>query len=250
MRLGFVDYINALPFTLPFRLGKMPASIIPTYAIPSKLNALLRENSLDAALTSSALYLDSSFSLLPGYGIAAHKEILSVNLYHKKGRPLSEIALTHHSETSISLLKVLLQQWRVQTSFIPLDRSRPLESYEAFLLIGDEALEKMHIPGYETIDLAKAWHEITHLPFVFAVFSIRNDLDQVQLLQESLEKALAWSKTHFETLIQYAHEKTHLPELLIRKYYSLCIYRLQDKEMEGLEKFKEMRKTDVQAVCT
>jgi len=249
MRVGFVEYINALPFTLPFRLGHMPFFSC-TYAIPSKLNALLKENALDVALTSSVEYLDGPYKLLAGYCIAAHEEILSVNLYYKKS--LSQIAVTHHSATSISLLKVLLKnQWKIQPEFIPLDRKRPLESYDAFLLIGDEALEKMHLPGYTTVDLAKAWNEMTKLPFVFAVFSVNEHVDQedIHLLQENLESALAWTKNHFETLIEYAHKQTGLPQQLIRCYYSLCKYRLGDKEMEGLEKFKELRH-DVQPLLT
>ena len=67
LRVGSIDYINALPLNLPFRLGKMASHAEFVYGIPSQLNGLLREGELDAALTSSVEYLDGEYQLLPDF---------------------------------------------------------------------------------------------------------------------------------------------------------------------------------------
>ncbi len=56
----------------------------------------------------------------------------------------------------------------------------------------DQALKQQYIPGYQTYDLASAWAQATALPFVFALFSARKELDTHQLsllLEEALSGA-------------------------------------------------------------
>ncbi len=246
-RIGMVEYINALPFHLPFRLGELTTNASITYGIPSALNAQLRAGDLDMALTSCAEYFDGPYNLLPGFCIGAFKEILSVNLYTRTELDGATIALTHHSATSVALVKVLCHHfWRVEPTFVPLDREKPLTSYDAFLLIGDEALEQLTIPGYQTIDLAHAWYEATQLPFVFAVFAQRKG---AQDYSEELEAALQWSEANRERLIHEAHQQSGLDPELIDRYYSLCCYRLGPKEREGLDLFQQLRE-NVSKVCT
>lgn len=229
--IGIVSYINALPFTLG--LLQQKASLV--LDVPTKLNAALTAGSLDVALTSSAAYLDGDYELIPGYGIAAHKQILSVNLY--TSTPLSaitRIGVTSHSATSVSLLRVLCTHlWQITPTFVPLE-----EESEAFLLIGDEPLKKQHIAGYKTIDLAAAWHEMTGLPFVFATLVKQKG---AQVSEELFDKALLWSAAHHEEVIGAAKTQSGLDEALIRKYYDLCIYRLTENEHKGLSLFKELR---------
>ncbi|MCH9626680.1 MAG: Chorismate dehydratase [Chlamydiales bacterium] len=245
--IGMVEYINALPFHLPFRLGEIKTEASITYGIPSAVNAQLRAGKLDMALTSCAEYFDGPYQLLPGFCIGACKEILSVNLYTRLPKlDGATIAVTHHSATSIALLKVLCHHfWKVEPTFIPLEREKPLTHYDAFLLIGDEALEQLTIPGYQTIDLASAWYEATQLPFVFAVFAQRGGAHDHS---GELEASLQWSEANRGRLIHEAHLQSGLAPELIDRYYTLCRYRLEDKEREGLNLFQQLRE-HVSKVC-
>ncbi|MCC5832005.1 MAG: menaquinone biosynthesis protein [Chlamydiales bacterium] len=243
-RIGLPAYINALPFHLPFTLGELKTGHSFECAIPSVLNKRLRTNTLDAALTSCAEYFDGPYRSVPGYCIGAHKEILSVNLYIRGSVDGARIGCTHHSATSIALLKVLCRYfWKVEADFVPL---RENEAYDGMLIIGDDALKQMTIPGYKTIDLAAAWHEATGLPFVFAVISTR---DGIAFPEEEFEAALKWSESNRERLVEAAHSQSQLPKSLINRYYDICNYRLGEKELEGLNLFKELRE-GVSKVCS
>lgn len=252
MKVGCVSYINALPFHLPFQLGQLRTSAQFTYAIPSVLNTQLQEGKLDVALTSSVEYLDRDYHLLPQLGIVGLRQVLSVNLYTRipieklHGVP---IGLTDHSATSISLLKVLCRYlWKVSPSWEQKPPCSRLDLefhrlYDAFLLIGDAALIQENIAGYQTIDLAAAWHEMTGLPFVFAVFSAQNTLllQPLDHLQQELEKALSWSEQHPEEIERAALQQCRLPLKKIRAYYANLRYRLGSKEIESLELFRRLR---------
>ncbi len=243
-RIGIVEYINALPFHLPYRLGELQTEHTFEHAIPSVLNSRLRAGELDAALTSCAEYFDGPYRLVPGFCIGAHKEILSVNLYLRGELDGASIGLTHHSATSIALLKVLCRHfWKVEPKFAPLEKN---QEYDGMLIIGDDALARMTIPGYKTIDLAEAWHKATGLPFVFAVIAAR---EGALFREDVFEKALEWSAANRERLVEAAHAQSGLPKTLISRYYDVCKYRLGEKELEGLKLFQKLRES-VSEVCT
>ncbi len=239
--IGIVEYINALPFHLPFSLGELKTDAAFTFDVPSALNRSLRNGEIDMALSSSAEGLDGAYQRLSNFCIAAQKEIRSVNLYLKGPIEKARIALTPHSATSVSLLKVICHHfWNVHPQFVSMS-----EECDGFLLIGDEALKKSSIPGYQTFDLAKIWYEATGLPFVFAVFSVR---EGVEMQTEMFEKALNWSEVHREKLISEAHKRSGLPNHIIDQYYDLCFYRMGEKEQEGLKHFQQLRQC-VSEIC-
>lgn len=234
IRLGFVEYLNALPFYLPFQLGYLQPKASLTFDVPTSLNQQLREKKLDIALTSSVAYFDGPYQLLPGFCIAAHKKILSVNLYlQDKLKPTTRIALTPQSATSVDLLKVICTHfWKVNPQFVS---EKP---YDGFLLIGDDALKNVTMPGYQTIDLAKVWYQATHLPFVFALFAMRENLC---FDPSALEAALEWSEYQAKLVVQEAARRSGLDRTLLYSYYTLCHYRLEEKEKQGLNLFKYLR---------
>jgi putative solute-binding protein len=248
LHIGCVDYINALPFHLPFTLHHMTREIQFTLAIPSQLNVLLRTQQLDAALTSSVEYLDGDDTLPTSFGISGEKRILSVNLYSQF--PLSQlsgerIGVTHESATSVALLKVLCHYlWKIQPSFELLNPEEPYSNYAAVLRIGDHALKYPSLPGFQTIDLATAWYELTALPFVFALLMIKKEREaDLILLEQQLEAALLWSHTHIEEVEKEALKRCSLPLEQIRHYYSLLNYHLKGEEWESLKIFKQLKQT-------
>lgn len=247
LRIGWLEYINALPLNLPFQLGEIEWQAYSLYALPSVLNQLLRKRQLDIALTSSVEYLEGHYEMLPGYGIAGDKRILSVNFYTQL--PLASlngkrVGLTHHSATAAALLKILCHHlWRIEPLFEPLQREQPFSNYAAFLLIGDEALTHPSFPKFQTIDLAAAWHALTALPFVFALFACQPDIDPETktACAQKIEAALRWSETHRPLVESEALKKCSLSAPCLRHYFDLLHYRLGKKEMEGLECFKKLQ---------
>jgi predicted solute-binding protein len=243
LRIGWVEYINALPLNLPFQLGQIKCNAQHVYAIPVKLNHLLREGQLDIALTSSVEYFEGCYEMLPGYGIAAHHRILSVNFYTQLPTASlngMRVGLTHHSATSVALLKIVCTYlWKVQPRFELLNREEPFSNYSALLLIGDEALTHLSIPHFQTIDMASAWYELTALPFVFAVFACQPGSKTT--FATTLEEALRWSASHRPLIESEAHKRSSLPPALLHLYFNLLKHQLGKKEMEGLECFNKLR---------
>ena len=69
--------------------------------------------------------------------------------------------------------------------------SRSLESTaDAVLVIGDRAMRVPREPFYDVVDLGEAWHALTGLPFVFALWVAREGVELGDL-PEALEQSRA-----------------------------------------------------------
>ena len=195
LKIGIIDYINALPFLAAFKSGAVsfPAQFV--LGVPSALNRALRRGDLDISMISSAefLHMPQRYALIPPYCIGASDKVMSVALYTRL--PLKEldgalVAVTGQSSTSVELLRLLCTHyWKINPHFTifsgnAIDIAK-LPACPAFLLIGDECLQNPHFPGYTTVDLAQAWHLATGLSFVFAVFAA-NSAERAVHIAENL----------------------------------------------------------------
>lgn len=242
MRFGMVSYLNALPFTLPFQLGKVKTETLFSYEVPSRLSHLLDTKELDGALASANVSFRTGFSAMPGFCIGAKERIMSVHLYTRKNIDAlsgTTIGVTSDTLASFSLLQILCHHfWKIHPHFVPLSQENP-KGHDAFLLIGNKALTQQQIPGFQTIDLAKAWFQYTHLPFVFALFTFRSDVPS-HTFQEEIAEAHAWSFNHLDVLIEHACRQTQTPKELVERYYQTCSYLLTPQKQQGLELFKRL----------
>jgi chorismate dehydratase len=111
-------------------------------------------------------------------------------------RPLEScrsLALDAASRTSVALLRILLARrfgCRPALEVMPPDPDAMLARHDGALLIADHALRPLP-PGLVVIDLAEQWHELTGLPFVFALWAVRDGsrfgAAEAELLAASLE---------------------------------------------------------------
>lgn len=240
MRVGCVSYINALPFTLPMKLGAIQSPFEWHFATPAALNCSLLAGELDGALTSSVISYDND--LLPlSYGICARNKVFSVNLY--SSLPIKEldgkrICLSSHSATSNELLKVLCRNlWKIEPAF-----RRDRANCSAFLLIGNEALDRHSLAGFETIDLCQAWYDLSGLPFVFALFYLSNqNRDKVSKIEQALHCALEWSTENRGLIETEAKKYCPCPQDLITRYFDNLSYTIGPQEKEALHLFDRLR---------
>ena len=142
MIFGSISYLNLLPFQVFLKryLRHTTTKMAFNYRrnVPSKINAALRKRHINAGFISS---IESPRYDCTDLGIIAHRAVYSVFVIKGENRTDKE------SATSNQLAKVLNLQGEV--------------------IIGDKAL-KYYLEGGEGIDLATAWYEKSHLPFVFA----------------------------------------------------------------------------------
>lgn len=235
--IGAVNSINALPYLLPLQQW-----YTITRAPPSQLNAWLRSGTMEWALSSSVLACDPHLCHLSDFGIASSGPVLSVHLYSSvppQALSRRRILLDPASTTSVALLRLLCKHhWHVTPQFVNAG------AHDAKLLIGDSALKHPSLPGYLTIDLASAWHEMTLLPFVFALFVGSPMTAWSTTLPPHLEKALIYAETHLETIIDTAVQQIALPRERLLTYFQQSSYRLGRDEQRGLAAFKELYVSD------
>lgn len=192
---------------------------------PARLIDQLREGALDAALVSS---IESART--PGYralrdvGIACEGPVHSVRAFRRRSEePVRSVALTDESETSVALLRILLDAEGLAApdcSFGRVTSTRRPDSlpHDLVLLIGDDGLRAD--PGTrEPIDLGARWTAWTGLPFVFALWLIAPGAGA-----ERVAARLRRAHTEGCTLPRRVDEaRVH--------------YALGPRELEGLERF-------------
>lgn len=218
MRVGLVPFLNVAP------LSDIPYDI--TYAVPSKLNLMMRNKELDVAFCSSVEYFEGNYERVQGLGLAAHQAIKSVNLYLQGPLDHAKIRLDPSSATSNALLQILCE-----------GRATFDEKGTSHLLIGDAALKQPCKEGFETIDLASWWYEKTRLPFVFALFIKQKGVDTAEL-----EEALFASLKRFGPQIDDLAKEHGLAKKQLIDYFNLCHYQLGPLEEQGLEYFHECQR--------
>lgn len=185
VRIGMVNFINTAPIYEEWKARAIPADWLVTEAPPSTLNLLLAENRIDLGYVSSHEYAirPEKYRILADLSISATGPVGSVFLFSSlppedlDGRP---VLLTGQSQTSVALVKIVLEEfskvrprYRVGDVFAGMQRASEIS---AVLAIGDEAL-RLHAEGmypYQ-LDLADIWYRATGLPFVFAVFAVREE---------------------------------------------------------------------------
>jgi chorismate dehydratase len=217
------------------------------------LNRLLAGGEIDVSISSSFEYARSwrDYLLLPEMSISSAGPVQSVLLI--ASRPLDElqgeeIALTGESATSVNLLQVLLREfhgWPEVRFHLP-DRSveEVIAADGTALLIGDRALRAVLAPEPPryVVDLGELWYRHTGLPFVFALWILRQEsarekredfLALLGQLQASKRRAFASLEALAEASVYYRWlEKTRLID-----YWRAMSYDLTEAHLQGLRLF-------------
>jgi len=179
LRIATVPYVNAAPLVWGFTHGAARDLHEIIALPPARIPDLLLAGGVDAGLIPviEAPRLErAGITLLPTPGIASRHEARSVLLIAR--RPLEvvrRIAVDHSSRTSVALLKIVLAHRHLGPLTFhehPPDLAAMLREHDAALLIGDPALAA-DTTGLEVYDLAREWHAMTGLPFVFAAWAVR-----------------------------------------------------------------------------
>ncbi len=247
--VGKVSYINTLPFFQNLNFNNYKIFTAP----PRQLGFLFKEGFIDAGIISLVDYLEkeSDYRLLK-YGIVGNKNVKSVILYSKV--PLEQlnkkcIAVSDETSTSFRLMQAILElkqgfdlnYIREKISY----RKTNLSHFDAFLTIGDDALKFMNNKPEQFkyhYDLAQLWYEWKSLPFVFAVWTVKNTLSESQCeeINQLLENSL---KKFFDGKIEI--EKFHLSNLKlssgeIADYLNNLTYRIGVDEIKSINIFREI----------
>ena len=193
------------------------------------------------ALVSSLEYLrQPAYRIVDGVSISASGPVYSVVLAHE--HPLDAVSVIERdtaSQTSLVLLELLLRKGKMAPQVVPAGAPAP-GAKRAKLLIGDQAIQFRTKQGakFEYWDLAQAWHEMTGLPFVFALWLIRPEVNGPNEIADRLRKIRDENLRKIDDLIA---AQTDVSAAFCRKYYCehLC-FEFGHKEKAGLHEFHRL----------
>ncbi|WP_170920531.1 menaquinone biosynthetic enzyme MqnA/MqnD family protein [Desulfacinum hydrothermale] len=253
MKLGKFAFLNVWPIYYALETGRVDHDFEIVAGSPAQLNEKMRRGELDLSPVSSVAYArhPDRMQLLPGIAIACDGPVQSVLLLSR--RPVEdldgqEILLTRQSDTSVVLLKVLMQEL-LGFRRVRYRRGGLREGLEngapptAFLAIGDEALVYRNHPDYPYVwDLAEVWKRWTGLPFVFALWVVRRGRRPVHTQAvgravEALWAAKRWGLEHLDVICAQAARTGILDHAGLERYYRTFSFGLNGQTLAGLELF-------------
>ncbi|MGH9860685.1 MAG: menaquinone biosynthetic enzyme MqnA/MqnD family protein, partial [Candidatus Acidiferrales bacterium] len=248
MRIGAVNYLNSKP--LVCGLETLAPEVRVTYDLPSRLADSLAAGRLDVALVPSV-----EFFRTPGYRIvsdacvACRGPVLSVKLYFRvPPNDVRRVALDEGSRTSSALTQILLAEmcgvWpRWET--LPIGCGVDATDADAVLLIGDRAMvsgEQGAGSGEfcDVWDLGERWCHWTGLPFVFAMWIARPDVD-VSEVAAVLASARDKGASHVEEIASREAASMGISSALAVEYLRDTLhFTLGRDECAGLRRFYEL----------
>lgn len=253
LKMGKINYINAFPvyYGIDKDENLLPDWIDLIAEPPADLNRRLVKGEIEISPISSAFYgmHHKKLLLLPDLSISCHGKVMSVVLMSRY--PLEElegkkIVLSGESETSAAFVKMIFLERGIRPVF-ETRRVKTLldvqDSADAVLVIGDTALKEPWESVFDfRIDLGQLWHEMTGMPFVFAVWAVRRSFAQnrpeivdrvIRLLLESKRQG----DGNMNHIIRRGADTLGLKEPFIKEYYDCLFCDFDKRKIEALECF-------------
>jgi chorismate dehydratase len=253
LKLGKIGFLNVLPIYFPLEAGIISHPFRIVSGDPAQLNHLMQMGKLDLSAVSSIEYArhPDRYLLVPDLSISSRGPANSVLLLSQA--PLEElrgqtVLVSAGSHTSVALLKILFARRQIlEVRFQAGYPSRSLASGDnaplAMLVIGDEALQLKHHPGYpHQWDLGEMWHAWIGLPFVFGLWVVQRTAlkhwnGKLTNAVQSLIRAKNWGLAHLETVCEWGARQGLLDQEELRSYYTALGFNLRQSEIAGLQAF-------------
>ena len=248
VRVGAVSFLNTKPLIYPLLEDpQFPGSeaIELSLAVPSRLAVELKDGDLDVGLIPIIEYFraDIEYKIIRGISICSRGPVLSIQLLSRVPIPaIRSIALDTSSRSSRALVQIVLAErynLHPELHSCPPTIDPQEADTEAVLLIGDAALSRLGATDY-TLDLGAEWTTLTGLPFVYACWVARGDVE-LGPIPQTLLNAKERGIDKIPDITRIESQRLGFPESLCRDYLTKHIfYELGDYEIAGLKKFYEL----------
>ncbi len=251
-RIGMVNYINTAPIYEIWKEQVHEADWQVIEAPPASLNRMLAANELDLGFVSSYEYAarPERYRILADLSISATGPVGSVFLFSTAAPEELDgrsVLMTGQSDTSVSLVKIVLEEfYSVKPTYyrgeVFADRQAE-EEPAAILAIGDEALRLRYENRYPVqLDLAEVWYKQTALPFVFAVFAVREEYlqqepDQVRRIHQTLLDCRTNGLARLPEICDRVARRIPMDCAACSSYLHAMEYDLQPIKQQGLQRF-------------
>jgi chorismate dehydratase len=239
LRVGSVSFLNAKPLIHGLEINHAISLVLD---VPSRLLGGLQSHRLDVALLPVIDYQRlAGLRMLTAGGIASDGPTLTVRIFSRE--PISKIttlACDTDSHTSVALARILLAElYGLKPLFIDLDRDGT-SNCPARLLIGDKVVcaEPQNMP--HQLDLGEAWKRLTGLPFAFALWMARSDVDLGDLPRQ-LNSARCAGMDHIEQIVQAHALPRGWPLDTARRYLTEHLqFEIGPRHIEAIRLFHQL----------
>lgn len=176
IRLGVVSFLNARPLIDGLRER---TDIRITFDVPSRLSQRLIAGEFDAALIPlvDVLCMRPPLHVVSDACIGCDGETMTVRVFSQV--PPDRVRQIHadpDSHTSVMLARVIWHElFGRDVHIAPLPPDTAYDALDTVLLIGDKVINPSRGSFAYEIDLGGAWRQHTGLPFIFAVWAMRED---------------------------------------------------------------------------
>jgi len=257
LKIGEIRYANCTPIYHKLKTGCDCTGYEFVVGEPSALNGLLANGDVDVSSSSSIEYARHwrEYLIVPGISISSVGRVGSILLFSKT--PMDRlggenVSVSTASATSTVLLKALLKnRYKLDVSYTPAkpELSTMLSNASAALLIGDEALKERAAlgagSGLLVYDLGELWHEFTGLPFVYALWMMREDSAHrmpalAGKFKEDLQRAKSLADGSYEDIAGVSPEAAWMGKRALVDYWENMSYGLDAAHIKGLKAFFEM----------
>lgn len=248
-RIGCVSYLNARPLIEGLDDGDEPTV---RFDVPARLLSDLESGEVDIALCPVIDYHRSHVPLVivPAGGIGCAGTTLTVRLFSRV--PLERVRQVYvdsESHTSVVLLRVLLaERYGLRPELVTYHAREQVAGHrltdppETMLLIGDKVVtdSPRAIEYPHQLDLGQAWHEMTGLPFVFAVWMTRQGVSLGDLPQRLIAQRRANCR-RITAIADRDAPRHGWPRDLARQYLGQILrYAVDERELEAIARFSAL----------
>lgn len=176
IRLGVVSFLNARPLVDGLTQRD---DVHITCDVPARLGERLLHGEFDAALVPIVDVLTAAqpLRIVSDACIGCDGETMTVRVFSQiPPHRVERLFADTDSHTSVMLARVIWQELFGRTVTIdPLARGADYGAMQTVLLIGDKVIDPRRGSFAYEIDLGGAWRQHTGLPFVFAVWAMRDE---------------------------------------------------------------------------
>ncbi|MGD0464060.1 MAG: menaquinone biosynthesis protein [Tepidisphaeraceae bacterium] len=238
LRLGSVSYLNAKP--LIHGLENDP-EVDLELAVPAQLLEGLRSRRFDIALLPVIDYQRlPEARIVPSGGIGCDGPTLTVRIFSRVPiEKITALGCDIESHSSVALAQILLaERYGITPRLFDLPPGG--SDAQAVLLIGDKVV--LHHPSGmpHQLDLGLAWKDLTHLPFVFAVWitCLGTDLgDLPQRLRRARDRGLA----DLRNIVERDAVPRGWPADLAKRYLSEYLkYKIGPVQLDAIRLFHDL----------
>jgi chorismate dehydratase len=265
LRVAAIRFLNPAPLMWDFDHPPRAVPLATRYDIESMMPAQCAERlangTADLGLVPITAFAHSrDLRILPGCAIASKGAIRSLLLVLRSATSLENvrsIAADTSSRATLAYVQIMARGfWKISANFVPHppDLDAMLMTCDAALLIGDPALLALEDraarelrTGEELLymDLGAEWHRLTGLPWISAVWGVREEAICSSQQRDQLVSDVIGSRdaglAHIDDLADEWAMHIEVPRATIHSYLSKNIhYILDDECLMGMRRFYEL----------